>query len=89
MRPRSDAAGLKLSSEFMEMTIELVWTALALQQDMPSNSAADGDCRFDGLASVPSQTSIAWPLRATFCANDASLNTEELLSSHKEQYCKP
>ena len=43
MRPRSVAAGLKLSSEFMEVTAKLVWTALALLQDMPSNSAADGD----------------------------------------------
>ena len=53
VRPRREAAGLKLSSEFMKWTQKLVWTGFALQEDMPFNSAAVGDCHSDGLAPIP------------------------------------
>ena len=37
----------------MKWTQKLVWTGFALQEDMPFNSAAVGDCHSDGLAPIP------------------------------------
>lgn len=88
MRPRRDAAGLKLSSEFMEVKTELVWTALACSKICRPTRRLMGIVVLMDWPQSRVKFHVSGPTGATLCANHSSLSPEELWPSHTEQDCK-